>query len=959
MQHALRRSFLSLTIGLTALANIASAQLPVTQLFALSPPGGKQGTAVDVTISAGADLDGAKGLYFSHPGITAAQKMSPPKLPQLAPEPIANQFTVTIAADVPPGVYDVRAIGTFGVSNPRSFVVGTLAEIKEQGGNNSRDKAQAIELNTTVSGTADGNNSDWFKFTAKAGQRFIIDCWAQRIDSRMDATLELYDAAGKQLLRNRDFNRRDPLLDFSVPADSDYFLKVFDFVYAGGAEHFYRFAVSTAPYVDFIMPPAGVPGTKGTFTLYGRNLPGGAAADGLAIDGRPLEKLAVEIDIPADKTVERTGLGALAKSEEVEVDGFDYRFVSPQGTSNVCFIGYAAAPVVLEQEPNDELSKANVVTLPCEFVGQFGPRGNPDWLQFEAKTGDVYWVEAISERLGLPTDPAVLIQRVTKNDKGEEQVADVTDLDDLAANHGGLSFNTSSVDGAFRFAVPADGIYRAMVRDLALNPRNDPRRIYRLSIHREQPDFRLAAVPIYPANNKLEARPWNPLLRRGSTERIDVVAFRRDGFSGEISVTAESLPAGVTCAPAIIGAGQNATTLTLTASDQAADWTGPIQIVGRAKVATADVARTARLGTVLYAAPQNIPAHARLARSLVLAVTAADTAPLTIELGEGKTWEMSRAGKLEIPVKVTRRGQIKGNITLTALGLPPNVQPQPLTFDGNTNEGKFAVQINPQAPLGDFSLYLQAQTTAAYRRDVPAAEAAAKAKADIEKLATDLGAASQAAETAKQAAVKAASDADAAVKAAQAAKQQATGDAVAAADKALAEAEAKLKAANEAKAAAEKAAADAAALAKTAAELKPAADKRAADAANAAAPKDVQLFWPSTSTVIKITAAPITMAATAPAAAIKLGAQGELPVKLTRLYGFNEAVQVQAVLPGGVQGVTIAAVPVPAGQAEAKLIVQAAANATPGTHAITIKAIAPFNGQQLTVEQTVSVVIEK
>src|SRR6202008_2000425 len=144
-------------------------------------------------------------------------------------------------------------------------------------------------------------------------------------------------------------------------------------------------------------------------------------------------------------------------------------------------------------------AKANVVTVPCEFVGEFGPRGNPDWLQFDAKVSEVFWVEVISERLGLPTDPAVLIQRVTKNDKGEEQVADVTDLDDLGANNGGLSFNTTSVDGSFRFAVPADGTYRAMVRDLALNPRNDPRRIYRLSIHREQPDFRLAAVPIFPA----------------------------------------------------------------------------------------------------------------------------------------------------------------------------------------------------------------------------------------------------------------------------------------------------------------------------------------------------------------------------------------------------------------------------------------------------------------------------
>jgi hypothetical protein len=958
MQHALRCSFVLVAFGLAGVSGVAHGQLPLTQLFAISPPGGKQGTIVDVTITSGADLDGVKGLYFSHPGIAAAQKMSPPRLPQLAAEPVANQFTVTIGADVPPGVYDVRAIGTFGVSNPRSFVVGTLAEVKEQGGNNSREKGQAIELDTVVNGTADGNNSDWYKFTAKTGQRLIVDCWAQRIDSRMDATLELYDAAGKQLARNRDFNRRDPLIDFSVPADGEYFLKIFDFVYGGGGEHFYRFAVSTGPYVDFVWPPAGTPGTKGQFVLYGRNLPGSAPADGLTVEGRPLEKLAVGIDVPGDKTTERSGSGTFTKPEETEVDGFDYRFVSPQGTSNVCFIGYATAPVIAEQEPNDEPAKANVVTLPCEFVGHFGPNGNPDWLQFDAQAGEVFWFDMISERLGLATDPAVLIQRVTKNDKGEEQVADVADLDDLAANAGGLSFNTSSVDGSFRFAVPAAGTYRAMVRDLALNPRNDPRRIYRLSIHAEQPDFRLAAVPVYPANNRLEARPWNPLLRRGATERIDVVAFRRDGFAGPISVTAEGLPAGVTAAPTIIGSGQTSTTLTLTASDQATDWIGPIQIVGRAKVGAADVARAARAGSVLVAAPQNTPAHARLARSQVLAVTASELAPLTIELGETKTWEMSRAGKLEIPVKVTRRGEIKGNITLTALALPPNVQPQPLTFDGNTNEGKFSLQINPQTPLGEFSLYLQAQTTAAYRRDVAAAEAAAKAKAEIDKLAADLAAASQAAETAKQAAVKAAADAEAALKAAQAAKEQATPDTQAAADKALADAEAALKAANEAKAAAEKTAADAAAQAKTAAELKPAADKRAADAANAAAPKDVQLFWPSTSAVIKITAAPITMTAAA-TAAVKQGGQVELPVTIARLYGFAEAVQVQAVVPGGVQGVTIAPVPVPAGQADVKLVVQAAANATPGAHAITIKAIAPFNGQQLTVEQPVTLTVEK
>ena len=248
-------------------------------------------------------------------------------------------------------------------------------------------------------------------------------------------------------------------------------------------------------------------------------------------------------------------------------------------------------------------------------------------------------------------------------------------------------------------------------------------------------------MAIYPANNKLEARPWNPLLRRGA-ERIDVMAFRRDGFAGDIVISAEGLPEGVTAAPVLIGPGQSAATLVLMAGEQAADWTGTIQVVGRAKSARPTWCEphvpercckhrhprvAARFGTC-PARPQFYACR-----------DGGDTAPFQVDLGESKTWEMSRAGKLQIPVKVTRRGEIKGNMTLTALGLPANVQPQPLAFDPNTNEGKFEVQINPNAPLGSYTIYMQVQSTVGYKRDVAAAEAATKAKADIDKLAADTG----------------------------------------------------------------------------------------------------------------------------------------------------------------------------------------------------------------------------
>ena len=64
-----------------------------------------------------------------------------------AAEPLANEFTVTIAADVPPGIYDVRAVGTFGVSNPRSFVVGDAGRGQGASREQRLDKTKRLPSN--------------------------------------------------------------------------------------------------------------------------------------------------------------------------------------------------------------------------------------------------------------------------------------------------------------------------------------------------------------------------------------------------------------------------------------------------------------------------------------------------------------------------------------------------------------------------------------------------------------------------------------------------------------------------------------------------------------------------------------------------------------------------------------------------------------------------------------------
>ncbi|HEY4261202.1 MAG TPA: hypothetical protein VGM98_13640, partial [Schlesneria sp.] len=183
-------------------ASTAMAQLPSTRLFALFPTGGQAGTAVDVTITSGLELEEIQRLMFNHPGINAAPKMLDVAGKQ---QPVPNQFVVSISGDVPPGNYEVRTVGFFGISNPRTFVVGTRKEISETEPNNTREQAFAVELNQVINGKINGaTDLDWMKFTGKAGQRIIADCVARRLDSRLDGYLELHDASGRRLSEARN-----------------------------------------------------------------------------------------------------------------------------------------------------------------------------------------------------------------------------------------------------------------------------------------------------------------------------------------------------------------------------------------------------------------------------------------------------------------------------------------------------------------------------------------------------------------------------------------------------------------------------------------------------------------------------------------------------------------------------------------------------------------------------------
>ena len=1020
-------SFLGVvTCALLVVAQAVHAQLPTTQLTSIFPPGGKQGTAVEVTV-AGNDMDDIDRLAFNHLGLTAAAKMT--AATDLEPaRPMPGQFTVTIAGDVPPGVYEARVQGRFGLSNPRPFSVGVQGEIVDNGGNTSPDKAVDVAVGSTVSGRVDANAYDFFRLNLKQGERVVINLVADRIDSRLDGTLVLLSPSGRELTRVKDGVATDPVLDFTAPAEGAYLLRLSDAVYGGGADYFYRLTVSAAPFVDFVFPPAGPAGSNNQYTIYGRNLPGGQPADGLLLGGAPLQKVQVNIAIPGDDAGQsRLPLGELAQPRQAWLDGVEFRLPTPAGPANPVAVYVAKAAVALEQEPNNEAKAATKVTLPCEIAGQFYPQRDLDWFQFDAKKGEIYFVEAISNQLGLESDPALAIFRVTKNDKGEEQLAEIVQVDDADTRGGGQrrgdgnpggEFDASHDDPATKFTVPEDGTYRLMLRDQFGDGRQNPAYVYRLAIRPAAPDFRLLAYATVPRNQQQDNQMplAAPAIRKGGTLAFTLAVQRRDDFDGEIAVSVEGLPAGVTCPGAVLGGDVSRGALVIVAVDSAAAWAGPIKVVGKSKIGDREVVREARYGLIVWGSQnrQQQPPTFRLAGGMQLGVIDKETDPALVQIGEDKVWETSLGGKLEIPVTVTRRGDFKDAIKLTAAGLPQQIRPKELNVDGNKGDGKFELELNQQnTPLGVYTFYVRGETKWKYPRnpdaimqaeaeqkrvaemiktiegDVKNATAAkdqvtkaaadaaaaaktgeqkkteaannAKAKADAAKQATDkLAQAKEAAakDTANAGLAEAAKVAETAANDAAAAQKKADEE-LAAADKALTDAQAAAKKADEAKVAGEAALKTVTDKQNQANQLKQTADKRVNDTKQQNQPKDVQFALASTPVKLRIHSHPFKVTATPPGGPVKQGEKQELPVKVERLFGFADSVELTLEPPQGVQGLAAEKVTLNKDQGDGKLQVAAAANATPGQHNCTLRVRGRFNNIQVDSTTPVTVAVEE
>jgi len=562
--------------------------LPAPRLMATMPMGGKVGSTFDVAIS-GQNVEAVESLHFSHPGITAIAKLADGK-------PIPEQFVVTIAKDVPQGIYEARLMTRLGVSSSRAFSVGNLPEVKWNLTNRSVKDAMPLELNTVCNAYMSSRAIDYYLIEAKKDQRIVVDCAAKGIDSKLKPVVILGDEKGADIKAER----RGGLIDFTVPKDGKYTIKVHDLTYQGGPFYFYRLVARTAKPGEII---ARMPSTRKV------------SACSWPPVGLDLSK-------------------ALAESEPNNKQSEAQKITVP------CSVRGSFFPA----------ADVDVFEFPAK-------KGEVWWIEVASeRLGRPTDSVVVVQRVG---DDGKMIDVAEMNDiKSPVQVSS------NGYSYNGPVYNVGSSDVLASFTAPEDGTYRIQVRDLFGGTRRDAQNVYHLVIRKPAPDFAMAgwALHMNLRNGDRNALSKPIALRRGATMAVEVVRVNRDGFSGEIELFMEGLPDGVSAKGVKISAGQGRGYLLITAEKDAPRGLAGATILGRATIDGKVVTHRCEWASMRWPVKdqwQEIPTP-RLMADVPVSVCETENAPLVITAKENKVIEVTEGEKLTIPLVHSRHNDFSG-----------------------------------------------------------------------------------------------------------------------------------------------------------------------------------------------------------------------------------------------------------------------------------------------------------
>jgi hypothetical protein len=217
--------FVALAVLCTVAAHGAAPNLQSLRPLGLAP-----GAATRLTVR-GEQLAGAEDLWTSFPAKVTREENE-----------TGAVFEVVVDRAVGAGLGAVRFIGTNGISNPQLLLLDPMSAITGSGTNRTPGSAQILSWPGAVDSVCEEVRSDYYRFTAKKGQRLSLEVVAQRLASAMDPYLRVLDLDHRELAATDDTPGlgADARLDFKCPRTGDYLVEVRDTRYGGGARYRYR-----------------------------------------------------------------------------------------------------------------------------------------------------------------------------------------------------------------------------------------------------------------------------------------------------------------------------------------------------------------------------------------------------------------------------------------------------------------------------------------------------------------------------------------------------------------------------------------------------------------------------------------------------------------------------------------------------------------------------------------------
>ncbi len=486
--NASRRSFLGLAVLTTFIIALAESgpahaqkQPPAAQpkpnaplLKSVAPYGMQRGTTLDLTIT-GTNLNEPIGVSTSFPA-----KVTIPTEGNNGKDATKLVVKIEVPKDAPMGLHTLRLATARGMSNVRLFCIDDLPQVLSNNSNRTKAAAQAVTAPVVVVGRATAEASDYYAIKATAGLRLSFEVLGRRLGSAFDPQLTLFDAkTGREMPGGHSNDapglQTDPRLTYVFKDAGDYLVEVRDVSYRGGEDFGYRLRIGDFPCATSPLPMGAKRGSKVSVQFAGSNVEGVAP---------------VEVTVPATGT-----------------DGI---YVSPKGANGLygwpVLLAISDLEETLEQEPNNELAKANRVPVPGAVTGRFQEKGDIDYYIFALKKGQRVLLDAQTAELGSPAE----VYMVLRDDKGTQLLA-----------------TNPAAAPRIDYTATADGDFALSVEHLLYN--YGPTESYRVTIVPYQPGFDLALQL-----DRFDVAPDGSVT-------IPVVVTRRD-YTGPIDLFVDGLP---------------------------------------------------------------------------------------------------------------------------------------------------------------------------------------------------------------------------------------------------------------------------------------------------------------------------------------------------------------------------------------------------------------------------------